>query len=155
MNNIKKLLVLPLLLASSMAFADTFNFSQVTANNAESLNSQLSVNVTDNGAGAVLFTFNNNVGIASNISEIYFDNQLTNFFSSFSISSQIGTSMAAGSTNPANPPGVGGFTADYSVDVNPGPPANGLNSAADFITIAGILSGASFKSVGFIANILS
>ena len=143
----KKLLVAPLLLVSSIAFADIFNFNQVTANNVENLGSQLSVNVTDNGAGSVYFTFNNNVGIASSVAEIYFDNKLTNFFSGFSIISQIGTSMADGSTNPADPPGIASFVADYSVDVNPGPPANGLNNAADFITIAGLLSGADFSDV--------
>lgn len=143
-HSLKSLLLIPLLLASSMAFAETFNFSRVTSNNAENLGSQLSVNVTDNGSGSVLFTFNNSVGIASNVAEIYFDNEATNFFTSYSISSQttgLGTSFADSMLAPPNPPGVTGFSADYGIDNGNTGLAGGLNTVAEFVTVAGLLSG--------------
>ncbi|HQG49608.1 MAG TPA: hypothetical protein PK373_11010 [Sedimentisphaerales bacterium] len=56
------------------AWADpTFGFYKLTNNNVENLSSQLSVVVSDAGSNQVLFKFFNNVGIASSITDVYFD----------------------------------------------------------------------------------
>ncbi len=111
----------------------------VVCNHLLYLSSQLTVDVT-NGGTSVLFKFQNNVGIASNVAEIYFDNEATNFFSSYSILEQSGASFTVGA-NPQNPPGVAGFSADYAVDNTNTGLAGGLNQSTDYITISALLSG--------------
>ena len=132
-----KLLIASLLLSSSTAFASIYNFTRVTNTNVEDLGSQLSVDITESGSN-VLFTFKNNVGTPSNVAEIYFDNEATNFFSDYGIQAQ-NVSYQDVIINPNNPPGVSGFTANYAVDN--GNNGNALNQASEFITIFGLLSG--------------
>ena len=50
-----------------------FGFVRITSNNVENIEGQLSVSVFDIGGGQVQFAFINNVGIASSVSEVYFD----------------------------------------------------------------------------------
>src|SRR5262245_47586865 len=60
-------------LAALPAHAVTFTFHNIT-NTQANLSGQLSVEVTEGAvAGTVDFTFYNNVGIASSITDIYFD----------------------------------------------------------------------------------
>lgn len=132
-----KLLIASLLLSSSTAFASIYNFTRVTNTNVEDLGSQLSVDITESGSN-VLFTFKNNVGTPSNVAEIYFDNEATNFFSDYGIQAQ-NVSYQDVIINPNNPPGVSGFTANYAVDNANN--QNALNQASEFITIFGLLSG--------------
>ena len=59
---------------SSAAWADpVYSFFRITDNADEDIASQLSVDVTAGAGGTVDFTFYNNVGIASSITEVYFD----------------------------------------------------------------------------------
>jgi len=88
----------------------------------------------------VLFTVTNNVGISSNIAEVYFDDgllgpsQIMNSLTGF-------TNFTGGGADPGNLPG--GSLADpvfqasvsFSADVNPGPPSNGVNDAGDTLGI--------------------
>ena len=69
-------------LALSPAQAVEFGFANITNNTAVNLSPQLSVDVTAAGGagGNLQFVFTNNVGIASNISEIYFDWAPDNLF---------------------------------------------------------------------------
>ena len=136
-----KLLIASLLLSSSTAFASIYNFTRVTNTNVEDLGSQLSVDITEEVTSLgsnVLFTFKNNVGTPSNVAEIYFDNEATNFFSDYGIQAQ-NVEYQDVVINPNDPPGVSGFTANYAVDN--GRNGDALNQASEFITIFGLLSG--------------
>lgn len=132
-----RLLIASLLLSSSTAFASIYNFTRDSNNNVEDIGSQLSVDITESGSN-VLFTFRNNVGTPSNVAEIYFDNEATNFFSDYGIQAQ-NVSYQDVVINPNNPPDVSGFNADYAVDNANN--QNALNQASEFITIFGLLSG--------------
>ena len=66
-----------LVVGASSAQAITFGFSRITDNhNLVDPSNQFWVDVTDAGNGKVAFTFHNNVGIASSIDGIYFDDGL-------------------------------------------------------------------------------
>src|SRR5512145_721995 len=55
------------------ASADVIGFFKLTNNGNEDVSAQLSVDVTAVGTDQVAFTFYNNVGIASSITDVYFD----------------------------------------------------------------------------------
>lgn len=68
--------VLMFVLAATPAGADTFGFYNITANNSGDAligETQLFVDVTDNGSDQVLFTFTNTGPEASSICDVYFD----------------------------------------------------------------------------------
>lgn len=72
----KKILFTALLCTclTAPAWADpTFGFYKITNNGNVDVSSQLSVVVSSAGSNQVLFKFFNNVGIASSITDIYFD----------------------------------------------------------------------------------
>lgn len=177
-NAIRALLVsTAMLLASFHASAGmiTYDFYKLTNTNGEDLgiggSNQLSITlwsydeanataITDGWANyvvlnstQVLFTVQNAVGIASNISEIYFDDGLLG--PSLIMNSLTGTTnFTGGGANPGNLPGgsladpVFQATTQFSADVNPGPPNNGINAAADMLGIyLGLGSYADFDAV--------
>jgi hypothetical protein len=102
----------------------------------------------------VTFTFTNNVGITSSISEIYYDDR--NPLQLLTLNEpliQQGCSFAGGSANPGNLPGgnnlsppfqaIMGFSADAV-----GNPSVGIDTPTDFLTMNFTLqSGASFATV--------
>lgn len=117
-------------------------------NNIEDISSQLSITIweydqanTEFGlsltSSQILFTAQNNVGIASSISEIYFDDGLlgpSQVFNSLGGS----TSFTGGGANPGDLPGGGpvGFTAtqSFSADAQ-GNPSLGVDTAQDIVGI--------------------
>ncbi len=120
-------------------------FTRIT-NNGNGVNpaSQFVCTIADviGQSNQVTFTFKNNVGIASNIAEIYFDDR--NPLQLLSLNAtlvQIGCSFTGGGASPGNLPGGAtlspAFNAiqSFSADVNPGPPSNGLNVAGDSLTM--------------------
>jgi hypothetical protein len=129
----------------------TYDFYKLTDNATEDLSSQLSMTVWDStaansqfstslNAGQVLFTVQNNVGIASNIAEVYFDDGLLG--PSVALNSLGGyTDFTGGGANPSNLPGGDGAvppfesSVTFSADVNPGPPGNGVNTSLDILGI--------------------
>lgn len=143
----------------------TYSFFKITNNNVENLSAQLSLTIygaADSIPGTnadgqvtgnqVLFVLGNNVGIASNIAEFYIDdgsvvtgptvfNSLTGF-----------TSFTGGGANPGDLPGgntvVPPFvaTSQFSADVDPGNPDNGVNAADDLV-------GFRYESTGGLAGI--
>ncbi len=136
---LKQLVISQFVLMSAVASAQTFTFTNVT-NNTLDIGSQLSVDINDAG-GSVLFDFSNDVGIASNIAEIYFD--AGGFLASLGILSQsTGVTYAPGIAPPAlapqNPPGVADFTTNFGFDIGTGA---GLNQSADSLILTGVLSG--------------
>ncbi len=149
--------------AQAASFTYT-NFSKLTNNNTENLTSQLGVGVTDTSgaygvnlaANQVLFTFTNNVGIASNIAEVYIDDDSSSIGSAASLHNSLGgfTAFTLGSVNPGNLPS--GNNANFfanvalSADTVSGGPANGINQSADILGIVYNLN--SGKTIADIQN---
>lgn len=151
----KKTLVLiaAITLGSSYAAADsvTYGFYKLTNNNTEDLSSQLSITLWDAteanavfnkslSASQVLFTVHNDVGIAGNIAEVYFDDGLLGPSTVFNSLGGF-TDFDGGGASPGNLPE--GNTAaipfvatqNFSADVNPGNPSKGVNTSDDILGI--------------------
>jgi len=92
---------------------------------------------------SVLFTFSNNVGVTSNVSEIYFDDE--SLFSQSAVYNSLGgfTNFTGWVATPGDLPGGEnvGFeaTIGLSADVVPGPPENGINTSSDILGISFLL----------------
>ncbi len=148
--------------ASVNASLVTVDFFKVTNNNTEDLSGQLSATFYDEAsnpfsglftiaANQVLLTVQNNVGIASNIAEVYIDDGT--IVSQSSVFNSLGgfTNFSGPGANPGNLPGGNTVTPPFvatnlfSADVNPGPPPNGVNDASDILGILYNLQG----SLGF------
>ena len=120
------------------AQADFYSFFQLTGNNPEDLSGQLAVEVTANGA-MVDFKFTNNVGIASSIADIYFDDGTLLGIASITDSGDgVAFSSPASpgnlpSGNTATPPFV--TTVPFSADSDSPVAPNGVNSASEWVTI--------------------
>lgn len=132
------LVALPLLISAFAANADVYSFTKITSNNVEDLSGQLSVDVTDAGGGLVSFNFLNNVGIASSVTDIYFDNGSGTYISLLSLGTQTGVNFGLGAT-PSNLPGGNpvSFTSDFGADSNSPISPNGINSSTDSLQLLG------------------
>ncbi len=128
------------------AFADPVNvsFSRITSN-AGTTNpaSQLNALVSDAGGGMVGFRFTNNVGIASSITDIYFDDnneQLT--YASRTQSGGVSFSQFA---NPGNLPSGNNvnFATTMSLSFDSDAPAshNGVNTASEWLQLVFAIGG--------------
>lgn len=142
-NVIKTVFVTQLLLATTLVFANTYNFSQITSNGNQLVAPQLSVNVTQSGSNA-LFTFFNSSVIASSITDAYFDYGNTNYFTSVSnnILGVAGESANVSFSDGASPPNLPagntiGFTADASGDSDPSTLSNGVNASNKYVSFLG------------------
>jgi hypothetical protein len=130
----------------------TISFERITSNSAENVASQLTAALWDAtqanaeysltlAANEVLFTFQNNVGIQSSISEVYFDDGTILAQSSVYNSLGGSTSFTGMGANPSNlpsgenvvPPFVAttGFSADAV-----GNPSVGVDTAADILGLS-------------------
>ncbi|MFK7795346.1 MAG: hypothetical protein AB8B89_08360 [Gammaproteobacteria bacterium] len=160
----KTLLLVLILQSQAHSAMVSYGFEKITNNNVEDLTNQLSITVWDAteansefmlmlNANQVLFTVGNDVGIASNIAEVYFDDGGSLLGPSSVLNSLAGvTNFSGGGANPGNLPSGNnvGFsaTATLSADVNPGPPANGVNESIDILGITlGLGSFADFNAV--------
>ena len=157
------LLGLILGLSANAAASVMYGFERITNNNVEDISSQLSITLWDSmeansqfmglslSGSEILFTVQNNVGTASSIAEVYIDDGLLG--PSVAVNSLSGsTSFTGGGASPSNLPGGNtvGFnaTTSFSADVNPGPPANGVNTSNDILgLILGLGSFADFDAV--------
>lgn len=125
--------------APEQATADTYYFSRITNNGNDPLiNTQLKVDVTKVGSSQVLFTFTNDVGVASSITDIYFDDGT--LLGIASISSSAGVSFDDPATpgdlpggNLASPPFE--TTKNFSADSNSPVSANGVNAVGESVGI--------------------
>lgn len=140
------------MMVASVASAYSFGFTQITNNTNTAVASQLQVDVT-NSDGDALFTFTNNVGIASSITQIYFDYGNTNYFTSLDVSGESSGVQFSDGANPANLPSGNtiSFSADDAGSADSGPggvTANGVNGATEWVSFLGsLLEGSSFDSV--------
>jgi len=160
-----------MLLASVHASAGmiTYDFYNLTGTQTEDLGSQFTItlwsydmanaefagnaNYTMLASDQILFTVQNNVGITSSISEVYFDDGL---LGPSQIMNSLGgyTAFTGGGANPGNLPGgseadpVFEATASFSADVLPGDPSKGVDTSADILGIyLGLGSYGSFDAV--------
>ena len=144
------ILALSLVPMIAQATSLTVGFQRITDNgNGVNPEGQFSLTIYDSaqdpwgkaGAGQLMFEFKNNIGFASNISEIYIDDgtilglsQVWNSlggFTKFVGSTVIPSNLPGGNT--VSPP----FVADvlFSADTVSGPPSNGIEQASDILGI--------------------
>jgi hypothetical protein len=156
------LAVLALLLIPMIAQATfiDYGFQRITSNNAENVAGQFRLRIYDatqanaafGGLGLtgnqVLFTYTNTAAIASNITEIYVDDGTIGSLSSLHNSLGGFTNFnPAPPLNPGNLPSGNNVDPDFvateafSADTASGPPANGINEAADILGIVYNTSG--------------
>jgi hypothetical protein len=165
---------LALLFAAFNASASsvTYDFVKLTNNNVEDISGQLSITLWDSSganstygaagtntlggdlsASDVLFTVENNVGISSNVAEVYFDDGL---LGPSVVRNSLGgfTDFSGGGANPGNLPGGNNAnpdfvaTQDFSADVDEGNPSHGINASGDILGIVlGLGSFADFAAV--------
>ncbi|MEO0964453.1 MAG: PEP-CTERM sorting domain-containing protein [Planctomycetota bacterium] len=144
--------------ATTQAAMISLDFVKITNNNVEDLSDQLGATFYDStgafnafginiAANEILLAVTNDVGINSNIAEVYIDQDGL-------IDSQTGVlqlggtvNFSGGGANPPNLPGANNATPPFnatpslSADVNPGPPTNGVNAASDILGLVYELDG--------------
>lgn len=138
-------------LAISSAATASTSFSLFTSNGNQNISSQLAMDTSASG-NQVFFTFLNNVGIASSITDIYFDLGTASGFSlsNMSIADQVGVKFSMGAA-PGNVPGGNtiGFTADSGLSADSDAPVapNGINALGDYLTISALLSSGTYDAL--------
>ena len=130
-----------LVLGAAPATAATYNFFKLTNNNVENVGGQLSVDVQAFSATQVSFRFENAVGIASSIADIYFDDGLPAILAlPMTFLQSAGVSFNDPAT-PGNLPGGNGASPAFvtstglSADSDSPVSQNGVNAATEFLTI--------------------
>ena len=131
-----------------------FGFSTVTNNNATNVaigQAQMKVDVTDAGGGLVLFRFSNApAGLASSITDVYFDDAKPAYFNTTiaSIQNSSGVTFTTPATPGNLPGGTGvGFVANISADSVSPIVASGVNSGEVLGIALSLKSGKTFNSV--------
>lgn len=165
-----KLAGLVLLSGMSLAAqAATYHFTPITQpanasaqSTVASLGNQLGVSVTDAGNNTALFTFTNNGGITSSLSEIYFDDSPSSLFSNISVQGGNGSSfqkggasaLPGGNIGPYNFNTTQYFSAGNGVDSGSGGEsvtlAGTLNSGKTFVDVVNSLNGGNETNTGFL-----
>ncbi len=135
-----------MLTAATQRAEAAIQWNLVEANGAPDISAQFIVTVTEVVANTVQFEFKNNVGAASSITDIYFDDKQNPVLSlPMTIANSSGVSFqqcASGDANCASPgdlPGGNnvGFTATYATDSNtPSVAANGVNASGEYVRIS-------------------
>lgn len=141
-------------LFAQTAWADpvTYDFERITNNAAVDIAGQLSVVVSEYAVGQAAFTFFNDVGVASNLTEVYFDDGTL-----FGIASVVNSDGVDFSTsyklNPGNLPGGDALDPDFvtsqgfGVDSASGS-GNGVSSSTEWVKIIfDLLPGYDFEDV--------
>jgi hypothetical protein len=122
------------------AQADEVNlsFTRITSNASQNVASQMNCNVSTFSATEIDFTFTNAVGIASSITEIYFDDGP--FLEVAPAVFQFGCNFTSGGATPPNLPGGNTLnpafnaTQIFSADAA-GNPSNGVSTFQDWVTL--------------------
>ena len=124
-----------ILMMSGTASATPYSFANITGE-AEDLSGQLRVDVTSAGAGSVMFTFFNNIGIPSSLTDIYFDDGT--LLAQGTITSSPGANFSFLAT-PNDLPGGNtvGFqtTQPWSLDSDRPVMANGINLSSEWVAV--------------------
>jgi len=138
------------LAAAPVANAVPFGFDCITNNLAGDCaigEAQLSVDVTDAGAGKALFTFSNSGPAASSITDVYLDGDA--LLSIALITNGAGVDFSAGASPPNLPGGNPiGFSADFALDSNaPNVPLKGVNPGETLQVLMNLVAGTTFADV--------
>lgn len=133
-------------LLASVSLADSVDvgFTRISSNADENVEAQFNLRIETvvGDTSVVDFTFTNDVGIASSISEIYIDNgsPTGEVLDSGSIFAQSGTDFEWGTANPGDLPGGNGLGDPF--DVTPGllgdaqgNPSKGIDAFGELLTI--------------------
>lgn len=146
MKQFSKLLALAALMLPTLAFAGVdygFTCVQVSgkvggnSGQCNSIASQFNVNVSAGSSPyEASFKFTNNVGTASNISEIYFDFPSTLSVSGYQILESGGPDFSLGGS-PSDLPGGNtvGFASDWMVSADNPSPQKGINASGESVTV--------------------
>jgi hypothetical protein len=131
-----------------------YTFSCITDNapgDCTSAESQLSMEVIDDGGGLVSFLFTNAVGAAMSITDIYFDDD--SLLGAFTITSSAGVSFSP-LASPGNLPGGSSITPAFvtslglSADSDAPVAANGVDAASEWVNFQfSLLGGNTYASV--------
>jgi len=129
----------------------TLNFFRVEPHNSsQNPAGQFSCVVSDFAPGIVSFKYTNNVGIASSISEVYYDDGP---FLGIASLVQVGCAFTGGGANPGNLPGGNNLTPafnatqQFSADAQ-GNPALGIDTATDSLEMRfNLINNKSFADV--------
>ena len=150
-NIIKTSFLLSVVVGFSQAQAATFGFGCISNNLAGDCSigeAQLFVDVTDAGAGQVLFTFTNTGTYLSSITDVYFDDGTLLGIASID-DSDSGVSFSQGASpgnlpagNNASPPFLA--TAGFTADSNPAVQPNGVNPGEYLGITFDLLSGVTY-----------
>lgn len=141
-RTISAVLGLSFVCAAAHAGTTSLSFFQIPSSNGNvDISSQLEVLVdaVAGDPGSVDFTFSNNIGVDSAVSEVYFDDA-AGVLSSGSLFSQTGASFSYGSAAPPDLPGGNSIspqfnvTSDFKADAQ-GPPSRGLSTASDQLVL--------------------
>lgn len=148
---------LSMMFVASLSQATTLSFDNITNNTGTDLSGQLSV-VSTSVTGGVEFKFTNDVGIASSITDVYFDlGDNTSLFSSLSIVDQSSGVSFDLSPHPSDLPGGNtvGFTSDFGGDSTaPKTSENGVNASGEYITFL-LTLGSGFNYNDYLADLMN
>lgn len=113
------------------------SWTNITNNGNSNVGGQLVVEYTAVGGTQVNFRFSNAVGIASSITDIYFDDKSIASLGSFSsIAGSAGVAFSIGASPPNLPGGAPFFfDADFATDSDAPASGNGINAASEFLNI--------------------
>lgn len=137
---------------SADAASVTYGFTRITSNSSDSVASQLFVDVSDEarlggpavGGNQVRFSFRNEVGLASSITGVYFDDGTLLGIAGIYESSGVDFSQGA---SPGNLPGHNNITpafettAGFLADSDPPVSHNGVNASSEWLDIIFELKG--------------
>jgi hypothetical protein len=131
-----------MIMLAASAQAALFGFTKITNNASEDLSGQLLVDVTDAGSSGgfnlVSFRFTNDIGIASSITDVYWDDGTLLAIGTPAGSSGVSFSSPA---TPGNLPGANDAsppfqtTQQFSADSDSPVTENGVNSASEFLDV--------------------
>ena len=159
-RNLSVFVALAMMFVVSVAQAETLSFENITNNSSIQLSSQLFVDISaqrnEFGSG-VAFTFYNNVGIDSSITDVYFDiGSNAGLFSSLFIAEQSSGVSFDLTPHPENLPSgeTIGFYSDFGGDSTGAVAANGVNAIGEYVTFLAIL-GSGFSYDDALAEILN
>ena len=141
---------------TSVSQATLLSVSNITNNTGTDLSSQLLVDYSS-VAGGVEFSFTNNIGIASSITDVYFDlGSNTGLFSGISITGQTAGVSFDLFPSPSDLPGGNtvGFTSDFGADSTSPASQNGVDALGEELTILAML-GSGFTYDNFLADLMN
>ncbi len=136
--------------ATTPAFAVTYSFTQLNAKGTDAVSDQLGVDVVDSGDGTVSFTFTNDVGQESSITDVYLTGTDGLLVLPGEIADQsAGVSYSTGASPSNLPVGTSyDFYATAGADSNPPVKPNGVNASGEYVTWTfSLASGATYQDV--------